>query len=56
MFLDEIGELATDLKAKLLRVLQEKEIRPVGGTKSVPVNVRILVATNRDLERAVAQG
>jgi DNA-binding NtrC family response regulator len=56
VFLDEIGELATDLQAKLLRALQEKEIRPVGGTKSVPVNVRILAATNRDLEQAVAQG
>jgi DNA-binding NtrC family response regulator len=56
VFLDEIGELATDLQAKLLRALQEKEIRPVGSTKSVPVNMRILAATNRDLEQAVAQG
>jgi len=56
VFLDEIGELATDLQTKLLRALQEKEIRPVGSTKSVPVNVRILAATNRDLEQAVAQG
>jgi transcriptional regulator with PAS, ATPase and Fis domain len=56
VFLDEIGELATDLQAKLLRALQEKEIRPVGSTKSVPVSVRILAATNRDLEQAVAQG
>ena len=56
VFLDEIGELAVDLQAKLLRALQEKEIRPVGSTKSVPVNVRILAATNRDLEEAVAQG
>jgi two-component system response regulator HydG len=44
------------LQAKLLRALQEKEIRPVGSTKSVPLNVRILAATNRDLEQAVAQG
>ncbi len=56
LFLDEIGELAVDLQAKLLRALQAREIRPVGSTKSVPVNVRILAATNRDLEQAVAQG
>src|SRR6266536_34690 len=56
VFLDEIGELAVDLQAKLLRALQEKEIRPVGSTKLVPVNVCILAATNRDLEQAVAQG
>ncbi|PYV54246.1 MAG: sigma-54-dependent Fis family transcriptional regulator [Acidobacteria bacterium] len=56
VFLDEIGELAIDLQAKLLRALQEKEIRPVGSTKSVPINVRILAATNHDLEQAVAQG
>src|SRR5947207_8041642 len=56
VFLDEIGELAIDLQAKLLRALQEKEIRPVGSTKSVPVNVRILAATNRDLQETVAQG
>ena len=56
IFLDEIGELPVDLQAKLLRALQEKEIRPVGGTKTVPINVRILAATNRDLEQCVAQG
>jgi two-component system response regulator HydG len=56
VFLDEVGELALDLQAKLLRALQEKEIRPVGGTKPVPINVRILAATNRDLEQAVDQG
>jgi transcriptional regulator with PAS, ATPase and Fis domain len=44
------------LQAKMLRALQEKEIRPVGSTKRVPINVRILAATNRDLENAVAQG
>jgi len=56
VFLDEIGELPIDLQAKLLRAIQEKEIRPVGGTKQVPINVRILGATNRDLEQAVTQG
>jgi len=56
VFLDEIGELPVDLQAKLLRAIQEKEIRPVGSTKRVPINVRILAATNRDLEVAVAQG
>ncbi|MGA2990177.1 MAG: sigma-54 dependent transcriptional regulator [Candidatus Korobacteraceae bacterium] len=56
VFLDEVGELPIDLQSKLLRALQEKEIRPVGGTKAVPINARILAATNRDLEQAVAQG
>jgi two-component system response regulator HydG len=56
VFLDEVGELSVDLQAKLLRAIQEKEIRAVGSTKSVPINVRILAATNRDLEQAVAQG
>ena len=56
VFLDEVGELPVDLQAKLLRAIQEKEIRPVGGTRAVPINVRILAATNRDLEAAVSQG
>ena len=56
VFLDEIGELPIDLQAKLLRAIQEKEIRPVGGTKQIPINVRILGATNRDLEQAVTEG
>lgn len=56
VFLDEIGEMPVDLQAKLLRAIQEKEIRPVGSTKRVPINVRILAATNRDLEQGVAQG
>ncbi len=56
IFLDEIAELPVDLQSKLLRAIQEKEIRPVGSTKSLPINVRILAATNRDLETAVQDG
>jgi two-component system response regulator HydG len=56
VFLDEVGELPVDLQAKLLRAIQEKEIRQVGSTKRVAINVRILAATNRDLEQSVAQG
>ena len=56
VFLDEVGELPIDLQAKMLRALQEKEIRPVGSTRQVPINVRILAATNRNLEQGVAQG
>jgi DNA-binding NtrC family response regulator len=56
VFLDEIGEMPVDLQAKLLRAIQEKEVRPVGSTKRIPINVRILAATNRELEQAVAQG
>jgi two-component system response regulator HydG len=56
IFLDEIGEMPVDLQAKLLRAIQEREIRPVGSTRCIPINVRILAATNRELEQAVAQG
>jgi two-component system response regulator HydG len=56
IFLDEIAELPVDLQSKLLRAIQEKEIRPVGSTKNMPINVRILAATNRDLETAVQDG
>jgi DNA-binding NtrC family response regulator len=56
VFLDEVGELPVDLQAKLLRAIQEKEIRPVGSTRRIPINVRILAATNRLLEQAVTEG
>jgi two-component system response regulator HydG len=56
VFLDEIGELPLDLQAKLLRALQEKEVRPVGATHRIAINVRILAATNRDLAAMVEQG
>ena len=56
VLLDEIGELPLDLQAKLLRALQEKEVRPVGATHAVPISARVLAATNRDLIAMVAQG
>jgi two-component system response regulator HydG len=56
IFLDEIGETSTAMQAKLLRVLQEKELQRVGGEKTVNVDVRIVAATNRDLESDVGQG
>ncbi len=56
LFLDEIGDLPVDLQAKLLRALQEKEIKPVGSTDRVAINVRVIAATNRDLESAIRGG
>jgi DNA-binding NtrC family response regulator len=56
VFLDEIGELPLDLQAKLLRALQEKEVRPVGATQAKPISARVLAATNRDLAAMVEQG
>jgi PAS domain S-box-containing protein len=56
LLLDEIGELPFDMQVKLLRVLQEQEIKRVGGTKSIKVDVRILAATNKDLEKMVHDG
>ena len=56
LLLDEIGSIPVDMQQKLLRVLEEREIRPVGGTKTVPVDVRIVAATNEDLEGKIKSG
>jgi formate hydrogenlyase transcriptional activator len=56
LFLDEIGELPLDTQVKLLRALQEQELEPVGSNETVRVNVRVIAATNRNLEQAVADG
>ena len=54
-FWTKSANLPVDLQSKLLRAIQEKEIRPVGGTRAIPINVRILAATNRDLDRPSAR-
>ena len=56
IFLDEIGEVAPTVQAKLLRALQEREIRRVGAERTIKINARVVAATNRDLKEAVAKG
>lgn len=56
IFLDEIGDMPMSLQAKMLRVLQEREIRPVGGNQPKPIDVRVIAATHKDLKKAIAEG
>ncbi|BCR06655.1 Fis family transcriptional regulator [Desulfuromonas versatilis] len=56
LFLDEISNLSLTTQAKLLRVLQEREVTPIGGTKAVPIDIRLIAATNRNLKEMVAEG
>ncbi len=56
IFLDEIGDMTPAMQVKLLRVLQERRLRPLGGTTEVPVDVRVIAATNQDLQSCIQQG
>jgi len=55
IFLDEISEMTLTMQVKLLRVLQERSVRPVGGTNEIPIDVRVIAATNRDLDKQVTE-
>src|SRR5215467_8821489 len=56
LFLDEIGDISLETQIKLLRVLQEREFEPVGGTRTVAVDVRLITATHQNLERLITEG
>ena len=56
LFLDEVGDMSLAMQAKVLRTLEERRVRPVGGTKEIPVDVRVVSATHRDLPRAISEG
>jgi DNA-binding NtrC family response regulator len=56
IFLDEIGDMSLDMQVKLLRVLQERTVDPIGGTRQVQIDVRVVAATHRDLETEIAAG
>ena len=56
LFLDEIGDMSLHLQSKLLRVLEEEEVQPIGDNKSIPIDVRIIAATNKDLEEEIKKG
>ena len=54
--MDEVGNLTYETQVQLLRALQERRIRPVGGSREIPVDIRLIAATNEDLEAAIARG
>ncbi|HHI80652.1 MAG TPA: GAF domain-containing protein [Planctomycetes bacterium] len=56
LFLDEVGDMSPDLQSKLLRVIQEKEVRPLGSAKTIPIDIRLVTATHRDLRQMVQEG